>query len=298
MRAMKRIIVILAAAALGAASALPSAAAERHRQRPPVTVSNDLSATWVMQLDPKKAKKQRAQRRQVQAQAPAAQRRVLRRQAAQPGAVLVQPQRRVVRNQATGIFALFAPRKVRRPAYQPLPQPQAQIGQVQAAAYPVPDETPMNPQIDPMYLPQQVDYDGVGKVGDIVIDSNSKFLYLVQSGGKARRYGVGVGKEGFGWTGTEKITQKKVWPEWRPPAEMIVRERAKGRMLPTLMEGGPANPLGARALYLGDTLYRIHGTNAPWTIGTNVSSGCIRLRNEDVTDLYERVDVGTKVIVM
>ena len=124
------------------------------------------------------------------------------------------------------------------------------------------------------------------------------FLYLVMANGKARRYGVGVGKEGFGWTGTHNITRKAVWPDWRPPAEMIVREREKGRILPVMMEGGPANPLGARAMYLGSTLYRIHGTNAPWTIGTNVSSGCIRLRNEDVVDLFERVKVGTKVIVM
>lgn len=156
----------------------------------------------------------------------------------------------------------------------------------------------MQAQIDPIYLPQQVDYDGVGKPGDIVIDSNDKFYTSSSSGGTARRYGVGVGKEGMGWTRTETVTDKKVWPTWRPPAEMIVREREKGRILPAVMDGGPANPLGARALYLGDTLYRIHGTNAPWTIGTNVSSGCIRLRNEDVVDLYERVDVGTKVIVM
>ena len=113
-----------------------------------------------------------------------------------------------------------------------------------------------------------------------------KFLYLVMRDGQARRYGVGVGKEGFGWTGTHKITRKAAWPDWRPPAEMIVREREKGRILPVMMAGGPANPLGARALYLGSTLYRIHGTNAPWTIGTNVSSGCIRMRNEDVVDLY------------
>ena len=111
------------------------------------------------------------------------------------------------------------------------------------------------------------------------------------------RYGVGVGKEGFSWTGTEKITQKKVWPSWRPPAEMIEREKKKGRILPAFMDGGPSNPLGARALYLGSTLYRIHGTNQPWSIGQAVSSGCIRMRNEDVEDLYTRVGIGTKVIV-
>ena len=135
----------------------------------------------------------------------------------------------------------------------------------------------MQRQLDPKFLPQQVAYDGKEKPGTIVIDSGQKFLYLVMANGQARRYGVGVGKEGFGWTGTHNITRKAVWPEWRPPAEMIVREREKGRILPVMMDGGPANPLGARAMYLGDTLYRIHGTNAPWTIGTNVSSGCIRL---------------------
>jgi lipoprotein-anchoring transpeptidase ErfK/SrfK len=100
------------------------------------------------------------------------------------------------------------------------------------------------------------------------------------------------------WNGTENITRKAEWPDWRPPAEMIAREKKKGRILPAMMEGGPANPLGARALYLGSTLYRIHGTNAPWTIGQNVSSGCIRMRNEDVMDLYERVQTGAKVVVL
>jgi lipoprotein-anchoring transpeptidase ErfK/SrfK len=130
-----------------------------------------------------------------------------------------------------------------------------------------------------------------------MIDTNSRFLYLVTGNGKARRYGVGVGKEGFEWSGTERVSRKAEWPSWRPPAEMIAREREKGRELPAFMEGGPANPLGARAIYLGDTLYRIHGTNQPWTIGQAVSSGCIRMRNEDVMDLYERVKNGAKVIV-
>ncbi len=124
------------------------------------------------------------------------------------------------------------------------------------------------------------------------------FLFLVEPGGKARRYGVGTGKPGFEWAGTHKITRKAEWPGWTPPAEMIARERAKGRILPAHMEGGPENPLGARALYIGSTMYRIHGTNQPWTIGRAVSSGCIRMRNEDVVDLYERAGVGTTVIVM
>jgi lipoprotein-anchoring transpeptidase ErfK/SrfK len=152
--------------------------------------------------------------------------------------------------------------------------------------------------MDPKFLPQSVAYDGPQAPGTIVIDTSQRFLFLVEADGQARRYGVGVGKEGFGWNGTNNISRKAEWPDWRPPASMIEREKEKGHYLPVHMEGGPANPLGARALYLGDTLYRIHGTNAPWTIGHAVSSGCIRMRNEDVTDLYERVNVGTKVVVM
>ncbi|MGO7216165.1 L,D-transpeptidase [Rhizobium ruizarguesonis] len=152
--------------------------------------------------------------------------------------------------------------------------------------------------IEPQYLPQMVDYDTTEKPGTIVIDTNNRFLYLVMQGGKARRYGVGVGKPGFEWAGAHKITRKTEWPDWTPPSEMISREAAKGHYLPARMDGGAENPLGARAMYLGSTLYRIHGTNAPWSIGSAVSSGCIRLRNEDVVDLYDRVNVGTRVIVM
>ena len=130
--------------------------------------------------------------------------------------------------------------------------------------------------------------------GSIVIDTGARYLYLVMEGGKALRYGVGVGKEGFEWSGTEKISRKREWPDWRPPEEMLARRPD----LPRYMPGGPTNPLGARAMYLGDTLYRIHGSNEPDTIGRAVSSGCIRMRNEDVMDLYERVPVGTSVRVI
>jgi lipoprotein-anchoring transpeptidase ErfK/SrfK len=150
----------------------------------------------------------------------------------------------------------------------------------------------------PQFLPQMVQYQGKEAPGTIVIDTPNRFLYLVMADGKARRYGVGVGKPGFEWAGTHTITRKTEWPSWTPPQEMITRESAKGHYLPAFMEGGPANPMGARAMYLGSTLYRIHGTNQPWTIGSNNSSGCIRMRNEDVTDLYERVNVGTRVIVI
>jgi lipoprotein-anchoring transpeptidase ErfK/SrfK len=148
--------------------------------------------------------------------------------------------------------------------------------------------------IDPIYRHQEVDYTGPEKPGTIVIDTPTKFLFLVQPGGRALRYGIGVGRAGFAWSGVNSISRKAEWPDWTPPEEMLRRRPD----LPTHMAGGPANPLGARALYLGSTLYRIHGTNEPYTIGTNVSSGCIRMMNEDVIDLYNRVGVGTKVIVM
>jgi lipoprotein-anchoring transpeptidase ErfK/SrfK len=130
--------------------------------------------------------------------------------------------------------------------------------------------------------------------GTIVIDTPNTYLYFVLGGGQAIRYGIGVGRDGFTWSGVQSITKKAEWPDWTPPPEMIARQP----YLPRQMAGGPGNPLGARAMYLGGTVYRIHGTNAPGTIGTHVSSGCIRLTNEDVSDLYSRVTVGTKVIVM
>ncbi|KWV58964.1 hypothetical protein AS156_32760 [Bradyrhizobium macuxiense] len=147
---------------------------------------------------------------------------------------------------------------------------------------------------DPKYEKQLVDYQGKERAGTIIIDTPNKFLYLVQGDGKALRYGVGVGKPGFAWSGVKTVSAKREWPDWTPPAEMLARRPD----LPRHMEGGPENPLGARAMYLGSSLYRIHGSNEPWTIGTNVSSGCIRMRNEDVIDLYGRVNVGAKVVVM
>jgi lipoprotein-anchoring transpeptidase ErfK/SrfK len=148
--------------------------------------------------------------------------------------------------------------------------------------------------IDPRYERQEVDYDGKEEPGTIVIDTPQHFLYLVEPDGKAMRYGIGVGRPGFTWSGVHSVTVKKEWPDWTPPNEMLKRQPH----LPHFMPGGPNNPLGARAMYLGSTLYRIHGSNEPWTIGKNVSSGCIRLRNTDVIDLYDRVKVGTKVVVL
>jgi lipoprotein-anchoring transpeptidase ErfK/SrfK len=157
-----------------------------------------------------------------------------------------------------------------------------------------PQAEPARPALDPRYHKQIVRYDGGEKPGTVIIDTREKHLYLVQEDGKAIRYGVGVGRPGFLWSGVKHVSQKREWPDWTPPPEMLRRRPD----LPRHMVGGPDNPLGARAMYLGSSLYRIHGSNEPWTIGTNVSSGCIRMRNEDVIDLYERVRVGTKVVVI
>ena len=162
-------------------------------------------------------------------------------------------------------------------------------------AYAAPNQTdPRDNPVDPKFLRQEVAYPGRDAPGTIIVDTANKFLYLIEDGGRAVRYGIGVGRPGFLWAGVKTITAKREWPDWRPPAEMMARRPD----LPRFMPGGIDNPLGARALYLGSSLYRIHGSNEPWTIGTNVSSGCIRMRNEDVTDLYQRVKVGTKVVVI
>jgi lipoprotein-anchoring transpeptidase ErfK/SrfK len=129
--------------------------------------------------------------------------------------------------------------------------------------------------------------------GTIIVHTSERFLYVIQPGGRALRYGIGVGRDGFQWKGLQKISRKQEWPDWTPPPEMIERQP----YLPRFMAGGPGNPMGARALYLGATVYRIHGTNQPHTIGSAVSSGCFRLVNNDIVDLYDRIPVGTKVIV-
>jgi lipoprotein-anchoring transpeptidase ErfK/SrfK len=232
-----------------------------------------------------------------------------------PPAVLYQPRGapapvRVASNANMGggfIEFLFGDGPGRGPAYSP----QQPIYQQQPAYYDQRTLPPMGePQMrdpeqqdamdprsrpfDPRFEKQVVDYSGTEAPGTVVVDTPNKFLYLVEGGGKALRYGIGVGRPGFTWSGVKTISAKREWPDWTPPAEMIARRPD----LPRHMEGGPENPLGARAMYLGSTLYRIHGSNEPWTIGTNVSSGCIRMRNDDVIDLYGRVNVGTKVVVM
>jgi len=184
------------------------------------------------------------------------------------------------------------------PARAPAPQPGHEMSALAYNSVPpsggAADPRRVQRSIDPIYQRQEIAYTGPQKPGTIVVDTQHKFLFLVETGSRALRYGIGVGREGFTWSGVEKISRKAEWPDWTPPADMLKRRPD----LPTHLDGGPENPLGARALYLGASLYRIHGTNEPYTIGTNVSSGCIRMMNQDVEDLYNRVGVGTKVVVM
>ncbi|NVO12538.1 MAG: L,D-transpeptidase [Rhodoplanes sp.] len=177
-------------------------------------------------------------------------------------------------------FALFAP----------VLTPQAAVAPTDTV---IPrDEAPLE-QVS-RFRRQTLDYKTSEPAGTIIIDTANTYLYYVLGNGRAVRYGIGVGRDGFRWSGTQSITRKAEWPDWTPPTEMVRRQP----YLPRFVAGGPNNPLGARALYLGDTIYRIHGTNAPETIGERVSSGCIRMVNADVIDLYSRVTVGTRVIVL
>ena len=153
---------------------------------------------------------------------------------------------------------------------------------------------PRKVHLDPKFMRQVVPYDSAEGAGTLVVNTGDHFLYLILGGGKAMRYGIGTAKTGFEWSGVHRITNKREWPDWTPPKEMLARRPD----IPTHMEGGINNPLGARALYIGSTLYRIHGTTEPWTIGGDVSSGCIRMVNDDVIDLYSRVKIGAKVIVL
>jgi len=264
---MKKLTLLLSAALL----ALPIVGAQadtRYSTPPVVQLSPDLASRWIVQL-----KSNKPQQRQTSTY-------VSHRKKQKPNYTVTASHKR----EPTGIFATFGNKKKKQTRYvRSNPRP---VAQSQA-----------KPRIDPKFLPQMISYETNQKPGTIIIDTNTRFLYLVLGNGKARRYGVGVGKQGFEWTGAERITRKAEWPSWTPPKEMIARERKKGRELPAFMPGGPENPMGARALYLGSTLYRIHGTNQPWTIGQAVSSGCIRMRNQDVIDLYERAKKGSKVIV-
>ena len=265
-------LIIAGSVAFAAGIAAGNANAEdRYAPKGHIIVSPDLTAPWVLQLQ--------------QAPVGNAKKRPLLSRAYEASTAYVKPQPRQVYSPQPVQTAMVGTRQLRqmvRNNVQPTSARQAED---------------MGHQIDDVWLPQNVDYETNQKPGSIFIDTNSKFLYLVLGNGQARRYGVGVGKPGFEWAGTHQVSRKAEWPDWRPPAEMIAREAKKGRNLPAFMEGGSENPLGARAMYLGSSMYRIHGTNQPWTIGKAVSSGCIRMRNEDVVDLYERVKIGAKVTV-
>jgi lipoprotein-anchoring transpeptidase ErfK/SrfK len=168
--------------------------------------------------------------------------------------------------------------------------------------YDEPDQANLVPlsgedQIAPQWRRTPVSYRTSQKPGTVIVDVSERYLYLITGPGTALRYGVAVGREGFAWEGAMKVTKKVEWPDWRPPKDMIEREKKKGKVLPAVVPGGPGNPLGARALYLGRSEYRIHGTNAPKSIGQAASSGCIRMLNEHVIDLYGRVPIGTRVVV-
>ncbi len=192
-------------------------------------------------------------------------------------------------------------------------EPEASFEPAYAAVYgpvagePFPVPAVKLSQVNPVFLRKTVPYAAAEAPGTIVVDPPRHYLYLVQKDGRALRYGVGVGGEGFGWAGAATVHEKQEWPDWYPPKEMLERRPELKKSMSELrgglgMPGGPANPLGARALYLWqgnkDTLYRIHGTNEPWTIGRSVSSGCIRMINQDAIDLYQRTPVGTKVVVL
>jgi lipoprotein-anchoring transpeptidase ErfK/SrfK len=200
----------------------------------------------------------------------------------------VQPIRKQAAHQVPAPSSPTTPIHVAAPVQAPAPTP---------VPIPVPApriETPKAADAPGRFVRQVVDYVSHQPPGTVVIDTGNTFLYLVLNGGQAMRYGIGVGREGFTWSGEQTVARKAEWPDWHPPVEMVSRQP----YLPRFMAGGPGNPLGARAMYLGETEYRIHGTNNPDTIGKKVSSGCIRLTNDDVTDLYERVKVGAKVIVL
>lgn len=288
--------ILLLGAALIAFPMSHALAGDRYSTPAPVVLSPDLASPWVLQLK-KPAQAGQQARVHITTPKPQVKRTVAKRKSAW-GTQKPVAQKRAIR--ATGIFAGLnqAPKPATNHTQQRFIQQKKKTQTYnRVASTPRAAQSPAQRPIDPRFLPQMVSYETNQKPGTIIVDTNTRFLYLVMGNGKARRYGVGVGKEGFEWKGTERVTRKAEWPSWTPPQEMIIRERKKGRELPSFMPGGPENPMGARAIYLGSTLYRIHGTNQPWTIGQAVSSGCIRMRNQDVMDLYEHVQRGAKVIV-
>lgn len=249
--------------ALGGLHTGTAEAGSRYGTPPPLTLSPDLASPWTLQLKPRSNASREARRRTMTRR-----KQVLR---AVPRQQRKTVQRRDVRS---GVQT-------------------ASVTRGSAAL-----RKSIAPSIKADLLPTTVHWSGAEKPGTIIVNTVERRLYLVLPNNEARRYAVGVGKPGFEWAGMHKVTRKQEWPSWTPPTEMIAREKAKGRILPAFMPGGPQNPMGARALYLGSSLYRIHGTNQDWSIGQAVSSGCIRMRNQDVMDLYDRVPVGARVKVI
>ena len=270
---MRILAVFVALVLAGAAHA-----GQRYATPPPLTLSPDLEGAWTLQLKRPPAKRmgRTTSRRPARARVRVSTRRASRRN------------RAAVRRTIRRANATRRTLRARAPT-PPAVRDANGFGTLRTAP---------GGGFDPALLPRIVRYDTHHKAGTVVVDTIERRLYLVMTDGRARRYGIGVGKPGFEWSGSHRVTRKKEWPGWTPPREMIEREALKGRILPAHMPGGPDNPLGARALYLGSTLYRIHGTNQNWSIGQAVSSGCIRMRNEDVMDLYDRVKVGAKVHVI
>jgi len=238
-------------------------AGSRYGTPPPLTLSSDLASPWTLQLKPRSRASRAAKRRTMQRRM-----RVLR--------------------------------TVRRKKAKTIRRTNARAG-IQTAAVTTGSAAlrrSIAPSIKADLLPTKVYWGGNERPGTVIVNTIERRLYLILPNNEARRYAVGVGKPGFEWAGSHKVTRKAEWPSWTPPKEMIARERKKGRILPNYMPGGPKNPMGARALYLGSSIYRIHGTTQNWSIGKAVSSGCIRMRNQDVMDLYDRVPVGARVKVI
>lgn len=197
-------------------------------------------------------------------------------------------------NQNQGSYSLQKPNPIPKTQIKNVETPKVKSTHMASLPQNKPKSEAQKANLPYKYHRQLVDYHGSQKAGTILVDTSDHLLYHILPGKKAMRYGIGVARDGFEWSGTHKVTRKAKWPSWTPPPEMRKREPH----LPITMEGGLDNPLGARALYLGNTLYRIHGSNQPWSIGKDVSSGCIRMLNEDVIHLYNNVNVGTKVVVI
>jgi lipoprotein-anchoring transpeptidase ErfK/SrfK len=196
---------------------------------------------------------------------------------------------------AIGLAAFTASASGQQLGFAPFgQQPTVFDSAIRQAPYEAIEEETGDVEIPAHLRRQVVAYNTREPAGTVVVDTANTYLYYVLGNGRAVRYGIGVGREGFTWSGTQTVTRKSEWPDWTPPAEMIERQP----YLPRFMAGGPGNPMGARAMYLGNSIYRIHGTNQPSSIGQKVSSGCIRLLNEDVADLYSRVGIGSRVVVL